>query len=155
VTSSHSLLVLCLTACAVEVPDDDFTEEDTIEDTDVETVEDLEGWTVLELEGMPSGSVMTKQLLAPGFPCRRDFACLFNGSSGGGIVVGVRSGFGLPDLRQLDFNDKASSWRNRTGRRYCWYNDINFDGAAHRMPARRQANITGAPNNEASSYKPC
>jgi hypothetical protein len=158
VTSSQflrTLLLLSLAACAVDSDDDLDDEIDLVDDSDVDTVEDVEGWTALELEGLPSGSAVTKQLAAPGFPCPRDFACLFGGSSGNGVVVGVRTGFGLPDLRQLSFNDKASSWRNRTGRRYCWYNDINFNGASHRMPARKQANITGAPNNEASSYKPC
>lgn len=167
--AAHAVMKLCnlfvfslvtLTACTVDDEAIDDTEDGIEVDDSIDLPGDLEGWSTLEVDGLPSGSVVIKELAEPlaaaaPFPCRAQFACLYGGRNGSGVVVGVRSGFGLPDLRQLAFNDKASSWRNRAGRRYCWYRDIGFDGPAHGMPAGRQANITGAPDNEASSYKPC
>lgn len=151
-------LVVPFTGCATDGEDLDDTEDSIDVDDSIDTPADLQDWSVLEVAGMPAGSVMVKQVTAAaaaGFPCPRDFACLYGNRNGGGQIVGVRTGFGLPDLRQLQFSDEASSWRNRAGRPYCWYRDINFNGPSHRMPAARQGNITGAPDNEASSYKPC
>ncbi|QWF77877.1 peptidase inhibitor family I36 protein [Amycolatopsis sp. CA-230715] len=56
------------------------------------------------------------------------------------------------------FNDQMSSWRNNSGRRYCWYFDAGHRGENHPMDhfgPTAAVNLTDHESDEASSLQPC
>lgn len=91
--------------------------------------------------------------------CNRGWLCLYADASRGGLLVPLASGWNVPDLSNVcsnsicyKFNDRMSSWWNRSQYDNCWHYDAHYRGTFRNMRAgTRSDNVGPADNDKASS----
>ncbi|HEX8112754.1 MAG TPA: peptidase inhibitor family I36 protein [Kofleriaceae bacterium] len=178
-------LVVSATACAMDGQDEQGSLSETSESAalpapSIDAAQQA-GWELLDATELPvdlpdvdspdgdSSRACTVITSGVGGACPRGFACLYQNSNRKGLGVGISAGCGSSDLRAVrcpsctngihgnngTFNDQMSSWHNASGRRYCWYFDINFRGERHTMGNGVIQNVLPRENDRASSFKPC
>jgi hypothetical protein len=96
--------------------------------------------------------------------CPGGYTCMYQDIHFGGFAVGVVDHCFIPDLRKItcsgctggNFNDDASSWKNHSGGKSCWWPDIKRKGTPTVMPNNTQhPQMTPANNDKASSFGSC
>lgn len=115
----------------------------------------LAGVTVM-MATVAVGATLGAAPAAAGDPCPNGWVCLYRDRDGGGPSYFLEGGDRIQVLGS--FNDRMSSWRNASGRRYCWYTDRDYKGYELPMPAYgadRVVNLTASENDTASSIRPC
>ncbi|MCW5815859.1 MAG: peptidase inhibitor family I36 protein [Labilithrix sp.] len=85
--------------------------------------------------------------------CSAGYACIYQHSKFGGRLLQFRDG-GCQNLGgKYNFNDRASSIRNRTGRTLRLYKDANCKGSTRTFGPGEQTQSLGGFGDEASSIR--
>jgi len=168
---ASGLFAMTIAACATDAPS---TADDPAASDDADPTEALAddptpptGWTAADVAGEPDAApgdiLLGDDSTAPVIACPPGHVCFysdpgFRGSCSFAILVSAA----VPDFRTLrclgggSFDNKLSSWKNPTGRRYCWYADPFFRGRRHVMnPHTAAARLPPGSDNTASSAGPC
>jgi hypothetical protein len=88
-------------------------------------------------------------------PCDAGFVCLYeNDKFGGRRLQWSASGTIISNLDQYGFNNRMTSWNNRSTKDAKWFFDINQRGTAICMNAQtRNSNVGPTYNDKASSLR--
>jgi hypothetical protein len=97
--------------------------------------------------------------------CPDGAICLYQNANYNGARTGCKVVIRPPD-RNLDlasetcgngnFNNQMTSWKNRSGTRYCWWVDVGERGNQHLMnPHTWQPQVSSQANDRASAIGPC
>ena len=103
--------------------------------------------------------------------CPGGYVCIFTDGNFGGEVFYVPDGGSIDHLQDYHcggcvssahpesngtYDNMMSSWKNFSGRQYCWSFNPDKDGERHDMPnGVRVGQVAGRENDQASSLFPC
>jgi hypothetical protein len=171
----HALIVVCLvtavTACALGGQDGQSTQSDELAqptDAAVEAVRSQLGSAVT-----PASQVgvdgCTIFFFDPPIACPSGSVCLYQNNQFGGEQVIVPNGCSISNLRDIPcpgctngtlgndgtFNDQMSSWKNFSGRAYCYFFFTNFQGTSVGMGnGQSHGAVLAANQDRATSIAP-
>lgn len=153
------VVAVMFTACA-DLPGDDPAGDEALS-TDVAAVDAPAipaGSQAVAADPVEAGAVCSAFAASSG-ACPSGFTCLWRDTQFRGPIVGVSRGCGIANLRNVpcptcsggSFNDKMSSWSNRSGRQSCWWFDAGPSGTRISMPNGVAHGTTTAANNDKAS----
>ena len=103
------------------------------------------------VQSWDGGAVQLFPAAPAAWACDNGYLCLYQDSGGRGRHLQFKDRKKVQNLTTYDFNDKMSSWWNRTAHDAFWYYDINGKGTTRRMPAGARSSSLGGDNDKASS----
>ncbi|MFE9700535.1 peptidase inhibitor family I36 protein [Streptomyces sp. NPDC006270] len=85
--------------------------------------------------------------------CPVGWFCVWEHAGGQGRMARFQTG--TPNLGDFNLNDQVSSAWNRTGRTWCTYTDINYEGATWRVGNWQGNTSQYSRNDNISSLRAC
>jgi hypothetical protein len=113
--------------------------------------------TVAAASVMVAATAGVQPATASAYSCITNYVCLYDGVNGGSATLYVSCCSSISNLHSGGWGDRATSFYNKTSRRYCLYNDAGYRGApgAVLLLPGAAGNLTSQWNNKISSMRPC
>jgi hypothetical protein len=167
------LCAVMFTACMSDTPSDsgndatdDSAQDEAIPATEAEVTPGE--WVPLVVDGQTVDGVLTTANTSAdaAHSCPSGTACMYQNANfqGQGFAFGIWHNFQtLPcpactngsHGNDGSFNDQATSWKNNSSTRFCWYTNAEFHGSHTMNPHTQRRQLSSNLNDTASSIRAC